>query len=142
MFKKVFESSATQQEVFEKVAAPLVHDFMDGYNRTIFAYGQTGSGKTFTMSGNGPSYDQRGIIPRVFKQLFRGIKQRKDLVQYVVSASYLEIYNECGYDLLNSKHAITDFEKLSKISLFEDKNERLNLKNLSVHTINTDEQAL
>jgi kinesin family protein 6/9 len=45
-------------------------DFLDGYNGTVFAYGQTGSGKTFTMSGGGPSWEERGIIPRVFTHLF------------------------------------------------------------------------
>ena len=48
------------------VAAPLVIDFLDGYNGTVFAYGQTGSGKTYTMSGGGPIWESRGIIPRVF----------------------------------------------------------------------------
>jgi hypothetical protein len=33
------------------------------------------------------------------------IKERKHLVQYQIYASYLEIYNECGYDLLERKHA-------------------------------------
>jgi kinesin family protein 6/9 len=56
--------------VYKVVAAPLVVDFLDGYNGTVFAYGQTGSGKTFTMSGGGPSWDERGIIPRVFTHLF------------------------------------------------------------------------
>ena len=48
------------------------------------------------------------------------IEERKKKISYTVYASYLEIYNECGYDLLERKHAETDFEKWSKISLFED----------------------
>lgn len=96
-------------------------DFLDGYNGTVFAYGQTGSGKTFTMSGGGPSWEERGIIPRVFTHLFQEIEKRKEVIQYSIYASYLEIYNECGYDLLERKHTETDFEKWSKISLFEDK---------------------
>lgn len=73
------------------------------------------------MSGGGPSWDERGIIPRVFTHLFSMIKERKHLVQYQIYASYLEIYNECGYDLLERKHASQEFEKWAKISLFEDK---------------------
>jgi hypothetical protein len=38
-FKKIFDPSNTQQEVYNKVAAPLVTDFLDGYNGTVFAYG-------------------------------------------------------------------------------------------------------
>jgi hypothetical protein len=49
------------------------------------------------------------------------IEKRKNIVQYKLFGSYLEIYNECGYDLLERKHAETDFEKWNKISLFEDK---------------------
>ena len=55
-------------------------DFLDGYNGTVFAYGQTGSGKTFTMSGGGPSWEERGIIPRVFTHLFQEIEKRKELI--------------------------------------------------------------
>lgn len=43
-FDEVFDTSATQEQVYEEVAA-LVTSVMDGYNVCIFAYGQTGSGK-------------------------------------------------------------------------------------------------
>lgn len=74
-FRKIFDEECTQEEVFTQVAAPLVMDFLEGYNGTIFAYGQTGSGKTYTMSG-GASWVQRGIIPRVFSLLFSQVKHR------------------------------------------------------------------
>jgi hypothetical protein len=77
IFKKVFDDQSTQEEVYKMVAAPLVIDFLDGYNGTVFAYGQTGSGKTYTMSGGGPIWESRGIIPRVFTQLFSMIELRK-----------------------------------------------------------------
>lgn len=73
------------------------------------------------MSGGGSLWEDRGIIPRAFSQIFDLIEKRKNLVQYKLYVSYLEIYNECGYDLLERKHAETDFEKWSKITLFEDK---------------------
>ena len=120
------------------MAAPIVSDFLDGYNGTIFAYGQTGSGKTYTMSGGGSLWEERGIIPRTFTQIFDLIKKRKNLVQYKLYASYLEIYNECGYDLLERKHAEIDFEKWSKITLFEDKQQYLHLRNLSIHPVESE----
>jgi hypothetical protein len=43
-FDEVFDTSATQEQVYEEVAA-LVTSVMDGFNVCIFAYGQTGSGK-------------------------------------------------------------------------------------------------
>lgn len=61
------------------------------------------------------------------------VEKRKHLVQYKLFASYLEIYNECGYDLLERKHAETEFEKWNKITLFEDKHQDLHLRNLSIH---------
>lgn len=64
------------------------------------------------------------------------------MVQYTVFASYYEIYNENGYDLLERKHAELDFDKWSKISLFEDKQQMLHLKNLSIHAVENEQDAL
>ena len=47
----VFYENCIQEEVFEKVAKPIVSGVFEGYNGTIFAYGQTGSGKTHTIFG-------------------------------------------------------------------------------------------
>lgn len=58
--------------VFEKLAKPVIQNCLAGYNGTIFAFGQTGSGKTYTMSG-GDSWQERGIIPRVFSEIFKQI---------------------------------------------------------------------
>ncbi|KAJ2808333.1 Kinesin- motor protein [Coemansia guatemalensis] len=57
-FDGVFGPKATQENVYDKVVSPILHEVMQGYNCTIFAYGQTGTGKTYTMEGdleNGPS---------------------------------------------------------------------------------------
>lgn len=116
---------------------------MDGYNGTIFAYGQTGSGKTFTMSG-GDTWDTRGIVPRVFSKLFEEIRNRAapgyvgTPMSYNIYISYFEIYNECGYDLLDRKHAELPFEKWNKITLYEDTNQNLHLKNLTIHPCNSE----
>ena len=71
------------------------------------------------MSG-GDSWEERGLIPRVFTRLFDRLKEEAGQVEFSVYASYLEIYKENGYDLLDRAHAETAFEKWSKISLFED----------------------
>ena len=42
---------ATQKQVFDAVAKPLVRDLLNGKNGLLFAYGITGSGKTHTMMG-------------------------------------------------------------------------------------------
>ena len=67
-----------------------------GYNATVLAYGQTGSGKTFSMGGAyglGPNEDEDivGIIPRVIRDLFDGIRDKQDQHLFNVKVSYLEV---------------------------------------------------
>jgi len=40
--------NSSQDQVFDKIARPIVVDVLKGFNGTIFAYGQTGTGKTYT----------------------------------------------------------------------------------------------
>ncbi|GAB0088250.1 Kinesin-like protein [Sergentomyia squamirostris] len=104
-FDHVFHPRVSQDEVFDNVS-PLIQSAMDGYNVCIFAYGQTGSGKTYTMDGgNG----QLGVIPRTVNLLFNSVKKYKHIGwEYEIKATFLEIYNEVLYDLLDP--AITDLE--------------------------------
>ncbi|KAJ2616287.1 Kinesin-like protein kif15 [Coemansia sp. RSA 1365] len=109
-FDFVGDESCSQSEVFESVGKRAVEQCMQGYNGTIFAYGQTGSGKTFTMQGasdefTGPDDELRGLIPRCFEYLFTRIAEEEartnGRVKYLCRASYIEIYNETIYDLLD-----------------------------------------
>ena len=95
------------------------------------------------MSG-GESWEDRGLIPRTFSYLFESLRELQEdgSNEFQVYASYLEIYNENGFDLLDRAHAEKPFEKWSKISLFEDQNQNLHLKNLSIHACNSEEQAI
>jgi hypothetical protein len=70
---------------------------------TIFAYGQTGSGKTFSMMGGDSHADEnRGIVPRLNEEMFQVIHDTAtETTKYLVTVSYLEIYNEMIRDLLN-----------------------------------------
>eukprot|EP00752_Nemacystus_decipiens_P003563 g3286.t1 len=104
-YDRVFDPSATQQEVFDYVAKPLVSDLFDGYNGTIFAYGQTSSGKTHTMEG--PSiHDEElaGVIPRTVREIFLAVAEAPDSVEFVIKVSYIEIYMEKIRDLLDNYH--------------------------------------
>ena len=49
-FDGVFESRASQAEVYEQVQ-PAIDAAMSGVNSTVLAYGQTGAGKTHTLFG-------------------------------------------------------------------------------------------
>ncbi|CAK5208366.1 unnamed protein product [Aphanomyces euteiches] len=99
----VLPESCRQEDVFESIAQPLIANVLDGYNGTIFAYGQTGSGKTHTMQGELGTV-QRGVIPRILEYLFRQLEQQKTI--FTCACSYLEIYNEKIFDLLDDRHTI------------------------------------
>lgn len=61
---------------------------------------QTGAGKTHTMEGRADPPFLRGIIPNSFQHIFDHISSASNF-QFLVRASYLEIYNEEIRDLLS-----------------------------------------
>ncbi|XP_061173877.1 kinesin-like protein KIF6 [Saccostrea echinata] len=140
-FERVFDQQAKQDEIFEHVAKPVADNILEGYNGTIFAYGQTGSGKTFTITGGAERYSDRGIIPRTLSYLYEMFEQDSERT-YTLHVSYLEIYNEGGYDLLDPKHEAAKLEDLPKVALMEDSDQNIHLKNLSVHAAANEEEAL
>ncbi|KAM8967045.1 LOW QUALITY PROTEIN: kinesin-like protein KIF15 [Pelodytes ibericus] len=112
-FDHVANMDVTQESVFSSVAKNIVESCMNGYNGTIFAYGQTGSGKTFTMLGPSESdsftHNLRGVIPRSFEYLFFLIDREKEKAgdgkSFLCKCSFIEIYNEQIFDLLDSASA-------------------------------------
>lgn len=104
-FDAVYDWRSTQQELYEETVRPLVSSVLDGFNGTIFAYGQTGTGKTYTMEGSKMEHEKRGIIPRSFEHIFNHIG-RSENMQYLVRASYLEIYQEEIRDLLHRDQSL------------------------------------
>ncbi|XP_067292936.1 kinesin-like protein KIF15 isoform X2 [Pseudorasbora parva] len=109
-YDHVADMDTSQEEVFSSVAKNIVESCMNGYNGTIFAYGQTGSGKTFTMLGPSEldnfSDELRGVIPRSFEYLFflisREVERSGGMKSFLCKCSFIEIYNEQIYDLLDS----------------------------------------
>jgi kinesin family protein C2/C3 len=75
---------------------------LDGYNVCILAYGQTGTGKTFTMEG---TEQNRGVNYRTLRELFSLTDNKKQLFQYNIYVSMLEVYNENIRDLLSPSMA-------------------------------------
>ncbi|KAL1562998.1 kinesin-like protein KIN-12F [Salvia divinorum] len=112
-FDAVFESNATQEDVYRSVGAPLVKDALCGYNASIIAYGQTGSGKTYTMWGpqsamvDDPSVSGlQGVAPRIFQDLFSKIQKEQGnsdgkQINYQCRCSFLEVYDNKIGDLLD-----------------------------------------
>lgn len=100
VFDRVLSTTSTNSEIYNSSALPHIHAAMSGYNAVIFAYGQTASGKTFTLSG---SPTDPGVIPRAVEDVFRFIRGVEGKGrEWVLRASYLELYNEMLCDLLGS----------------------------------------
>ena len=140
-FNSILNMQARQEQVFDTVAKEVVDSVLEGYNGTIFAYGQTGSGKTFTITGGDAKYQDRGIIPRSISYIFSEMRKKTDL-SIKLNVSYLEIYNDDGYDLLDENQCTRNLHDLPKVVHREDANGNIVLSNLSVHRADNEEDAL
>lgn len=98
-FDNVFpvDKPVENKEVYRRACSGVVKQFLsEGYNGTIFAYGMTGSGKTYSMKG---AKEDPGIAKLVVDDIFDIIRNEPGK-QRQVYVSYLEIYNERLFDLL------------------------------------------
>lgn len=147
-FDQVFTETSSQEQIFMDIGVTAVENTINGFNGCIFAYGQTGSGKTFTMLGGTGSNDVqelrisplRGLTPRIFDHLFRRLghvaMEKGDALEYSLSCSYLEIYNEKIFDLLEES-AIPQPK-----SIREDANKGVYVEQLRDVTIQTESEAI
>ncbi|XP_033889643.1 kinesin-like protein KIF3B [Acipenser ruthenus] len=103
-FDSVYDWNSKQLELYDETFRPLVDSVLLGFNGTIFAYGQTGTGKTYTMEGVRNDPERKGVIPNSFEHIFTHISRSQNQ-QYLVRASYLEIYQEEIRDLLSKDQA-------------------------------------
>ena len=99
-FDSVYDSNSKQIDLYDETFRQLVDSVLLGFNGTIFAYGQTGTGKTYTMEGVRNDPERRGVIPNSFDHIFTHISRSQNQ-QYLVRASYLEIYQEEIRDLIS-----------------------------------------
>lgn len=84
----------------------------------------------------------RGIIPRVLTCLYDEFDKQEDLIDYRVFISFLEIYNETAYDLLDRRNLELSLENWNKINLYEDDNGNIHLRNLSVHECQSEQDGI
>ncbi|CAH1258926.1 KIF6 [Branchiostoma lanceolatum] len=139
-FDQVFDGQVSQEEVFDSMARDIVEGFLAGYNGTIFAYGQTGSGKTYTVEGGARRYADRGLAPRALSMIYKALEERQQ-EEISVKVSYLEIYQEVGYDLLNTAGKTGVVPQLSKVSVVEGGKGYYVVRNLSTHLASTERVA-
>eukprot|EP00644_Phytophthora_capsici_P010899 jgi/Phyca11/6079/fgenesh1_pm.PHYCAscaffold_9_\ len=115
-----------------------VHDAAHGYNGSIFAYGQTGSGKTFTMLG-GAAADRLAELSRERNTAFYAGEEQERALQYTLACSYLEIYNEKIFDLLEPSGSVASQQPKS---LREDRNKEVYVDQLREIDVGSEEEAL
>ncbi|KAJ3186481.1 hypothetical protein HDU85_007300 [Gaertneriomyces sp. JEL0708] len=143
-FDKVFGSDATQAQVFADVEV-LLRDVFQGRNATVFAYGQTGSGKThtmnaYTMAGTASQpcvvlqRRDAGITYRAVDWIFE--RKRTLALNVTVSASFVEIYNDEVYDLLQNTGPNGDLRKLKVLMA----GRRVTVQGLSEEAITSSEE--
>ena len=104
----VFSPHDGNARVYDNAAKRLVRRVMEGYNGTVFAYGMTGTGKTFSMQGTA---NQPGTIPLAITDIFSYIRENP-VREFLLRVSYLEIYNEKIFDLLNQSTPGTQQEDI------------------------------
>lgn len=100
-FKHVFDDKATQKEVFDHVALPLIENLIHGKNGLLFTYGVTGSGKTFTMTGEP---QDGGIMPRCLDVIFNSISSYQ-ATKFVFKPDRMN-----GFDIQSEADAMLDFQ--------------------------------
>ncbi|XP_033230766.1 kinesin-like protein KIF12 [Belonocnema kinseyi] len=107
-YNVVFEPAASQEDILlYSGIKKLIEMAVEGFSCTVFCYGQTGSGKTHTLTGPpglfkrmNPYSEDHGLVFRSFVYLFKILQDRREC-NFVLKASFLEIYNEKVIDLLN-----------------------------------------
>jgi hypothetical protein len=100
-FDTVLTEHDSQAEVFDLTGRPLADALMMGQNGLLFAYGITGAGKTYTIQGTESS---PGVLPRLLEVLIENVAELKRAQPELCPSlyiSYLEVYQEQIFDLLN-----------------------------------------
>ncbi|KAG0259465.1 Kinesin-like protein kif24 [Actinomortierella ambigua] len=97
IFDEVFDSDATNEDVYRRTALPLVQYLFEGGKATCFAYGQTGSGKTYTMLD-----DKQGLYVLAARDIFALLK-KPEYQHLAAHIGFYEIYQGHLYDLLNRR---------------------------------------
>ncbi|CAN6450023.1 unnamed protein product [Victoria cruziana] len=95
-FDHAFGPGCTNTDVYRNISS-IIAGIVQGLNATIFAYGSTGSGKTYTMVG---TRQDPGLMVLSLRMIFDLIDKNKSTDDFEVTCSYLEVYNEVIYDLL------------------------------------------
>ncbi|KAJ7534867.1 hypothetical protein O6H91_12G007600 [Diphasiastrum complanatum] len=130
-FDVAFGPESTNKDVYEKTIGSMVEGVIQGLNATVFAYGATGSGKTHTMAG---IEGDPGLMVLSLQKIFSLIANEESKHEFVVTCSYLEVYNEVIYDLLEKSSG--------HLELREDPDQGITVAGLKRIQVNSAEKIL
>jgi centromeric protein E len=120
-FDNTFGEEASTAQVYDTCVKGIVTSAVNGLNGTIFAYGQTSSGKTFTMQGSGTIQQGcaggGGVVHLTAADIFEHIRNTPDR-NFLVRASFLEIYNEDVRDLLSIDNKVLQIREDPRRGVF------------------------
>lgn len=144
----VFGTDLSQHDLYSKTAAPMLKNFLEGYNVTIMAYGQTGSGKTFTMGTSDlisvDDVSMQGLIPRFVTDLFENMKQcgEGERLESKIKVSFCEIYGEDVFDLINPSTNMKQGSERPSLAVREDENGHVFVQGQSEMEVSSANEAL
>ncbi|XP_010536405.1 PREDICTED: kinesin-like protein KIN-6 isoform X5 [Tarenaya hassleriana] len=92
-FSNVFPPNCSQSDVYEKMAHPLLEDFLRGKSGMLAALGPSGSGKTHTVFG---SPRDPGIVPLALRRIFSQKDENSPGSSRLFYLSVFEICSERG----------------------------------------------
>ncbi|KAF5291578.1 hypothetical protein FQR65_LT01891 [Abscondita terminalis] len=107
VFRHVFSSYSSQQDVFKHVGLPLLEDLINAKNGLLFTYGVTGSGKTYTLTGD--ALDP-GIVPLCIHTLFNSIGD-KQARKYLIKSDHMN-----GFELQSESEILEDERQETRLN--------------------------
>ncbi|BFF95825.1 kinesin-like protein KIN-7L [Drosophila madeirensis] len=112
VFDFVFDHEASNLELFNCMAKPIVHKFISGLNGTLITYGGTSTGKTHTMLGD----DQHpGLIELATKEIFETIGNDKER-RFLLRLQFIEVNNKIITDLIRKRQHEVKVVDTGKVS--------------------------
>jgi len=106
---KVFDDKCLNLDIYNYISIEILKSILK-YNKnvTFYVYGQTGSGKTHTILGDHKikGKEEEGFVSLMLHDILD--------INYQVSVTLVEIYNNKCYDILNHKKHIYQRENYDK----------------------------
>ena len=131
IFDNIFTEKNNNKDVFDIAIKPIINNVINGYNSTALAYGVTGTGKTHTIFGNlSLQKGEEGIAIKACDYLFKRLSSKYFEDDYIIRASYIEIYNENVIDLLNN-----EVSSPATLMIIEDPNKGVYCPNVKEYVI-------